>query len=63
MRASPIALEMQHMTATVPLVRAVRPDVPRQLERVIWRALAKDPDARYPTATVLSEALRRAWEG
>jgi serine/threonine-protein kinase len=60
---SPIALAMQHMTATVPSVRAAQPDVPHQLERVLWRALAKDPDARYPTGAALSEALRRAWEG
>ncbi len=40
----------------VPLRRR-RPDLPEALEAVLARALARDPEARYPTAHALREAL------
>jgi len=33
------------------------PELPAELERVILRALARDPSRRYPSATLLGEAL------
>ena len=58
----------QHVRAAIPSVRALRPDVPEQVDRLIARALAKDPAARFPTASVfhgeidalLAEAARTA---
>ena len=35
----------------------VRPDCPRELERIVLRALAQNPDARYPTAAHLAADL------
>jgi len=46
-----------HMKSTPPLLRALRPDVPPDLERLIDRLLAKDPSER-PTATDVRRALR-----
>jgi len=41
-----------------PISRASR-DVPAEFERIVRRCLAKDPSARYPSATALEENLKR----
>ena len=38
--------------------RALRPDTPADLEKVIRRCLEKDPEKRYASTGGLSEALR-----
>ncbi len=43
--------------ARVPSPRTLRPDIPERLERIIFRALAKDPDERYQSAAQLQGAL------
>jgi serine/threonine-protein kinase len=53
----PFAVMMAHSRDPVTPPRAVRPDVPADLERVVLRCLAKRPDDRYPSAKALSEAL------
>lgn len=53
---TPLAITAQHLHASLPSLAAIVPDVPPALARVVERALAKDPAARYPSA----EALRRA---
>jgi serine/threonine protein kinase len=40
-----------------PLVRRARPDVPRQLEAVVYRALRRRPEERYQSMTELGHAL------
>jgi DNA-binding NarL/FixJ family response regulator len=45
-----------HMSAPPPLVSELAPDVPRQFDDVVCRALAKNPDARYATAGDLAKA-------
>ena len=40
-----------------PALRDKRPDVPAALERVIERALAKEPEERWETATAFADAL------
>ncbi len=37
--------------------RALRPEIPEALEAVVLRALAKDPQARWPSAGAMAEAL------
>jgi serine/threonine-protein kinase len=43
--------------AQVPSLRATRPDVSEELERIIARSLAKDPDRRYSSARDLGRDL------
>jgi serine/threonine-protein kinase len=49
-----------HLTAPVPLVTQVDPNVPEDVERVIGKALSKRPEQRYPSADELALALAEA---
>ncbi len=42
---------------------ARRPGIPRSLDQVVMRALARDPDGRYQSAEEMSAALERAMPG
>jgi len=55
----------QHMFEEVPALHEVNPNVvvSPELEMVILRALAKDPDERYSSMEALSEALDAAMQG
>jgi eukaryotic-like serine/threonine-protein kinase len=57
---SPTAEAAAHVTAPIPSVHAENPAVPAAFDPVFQRALAKDPDARYPTAAEFVGELRRA---
>jgi serine/threonine-protein kinase len=46
--------------AAPPPPRALRPELPAELEAVILTALARDPARRHPTAAAMLEALGRA---
>lgn len=48
---------MLHINEPVPSLAAVRPDLPPQLDAVLARAMAKDPQARFPTAGQFVSAL------
>lgn len=48
-------------TKDAPDVRAVEPRVPRELAKVIGRALARDREQRFPSALALRDALLAAW--
>ena len=54
---TPMAIVIKHMTAPMPMPRAVNPAIPEELERVILKATAKAPDDRYQTADELATAL------
>jgi predicted Ser/Thr protein kinase len=43
--------------------RAVRPDVPRELEAICLKCLSKNPAERYPTAAALAADLERFRQG
>lgn len=43
--------------AEVPSIRAQNPDVPDELEQIILRSLARDPDQRYATAADFADDL------
>lgn len=40
--------------------RGIRPDVPRALDRVLARALDRDPERRFPSARSFADALERS---
>jgi hypothetical protein len=52
------ALLMAHLTQQPPDARRLAPDLPSGVAKAIQRAMAKDPEERFETATELSEALR-----
>jgi serine/threonine-protein kinase len=57
---TPIAVAMRHATAPVPPLRYVNPTVPRIVERIVLRALRKEPDERFSDARAVAAAMRRA---
>jgi serine/threonine protein kinase len=54
-------LRFARKAAYVP-VRQLNPRVPRSLERICHKALAADPERRYPTTLELERILRRSLE-
>ena len=48
-----------HVHEPLPDPRALNPDLPPDVTRVLNRATAKNPDERYPTAGAFAQALRR----
>jgi serine/threonine-protein kinase len=54
---SAFAVMMSHARDPVTPPRAVRPDVPADLEEVVLRCLFKRPEDRYPSSEALGEAL------
>jgi eukaryotic-like serine/threonine-protein kinase len=52
-----MATAVARLTSTPEPVRVARPDVPRPLEDVVARSLARDPDYRYQSAQAFKEAL------
>lgn len=49
-----------HLAAPAPSLRARVPNLPRALEEVILTALAKDPQARFPSVEAFAQALRQS---
>lgn len=56
----PLEIAMLHMTEPPPPPRQFRPDLSPALEAVILKALAKEPQDRYPNGLALAEALAQA---
>jgi len=55
--ATAVAIATKHVSAPVPDPRQDRPDLPVPAAALIRRALAKDPSARFPSATAMADAL------
>lgn len=54
-----LELARMHVNQPPPRLREFRPDLHRAIEAVILKALAKKPEARYPTGAALADALER----
>ena len=57
---TPMGVVLKHISDPLPLPRKVAPNVPEAVEKVILRALAKDPAHRFQTAGEMVEALNIA---
>lgn len=60
---TPFTLMYKHLNDTPVPPRAILPSLPEGVDAVILRALAKDPAARYPSASALARAFAAALEG
>ncbi|MCI2956339.1 protein kinase [Agromyces atrinae] len=61
-RSSVEATVRAHLDAPPPVPSVARPGVSRELDRVVVRALLKDPDDRFASATAMRAALAEALE-
>ena len=57
---TPMAVAVKHATAPVPALHHVNASVPPCVERVVMRALRKNPAERFASAPALCAALERA---
>jgi hypothetical protein len=55
---TPMAVLAAHLTAPVPSVRSLKPDVPPRVAKVVEQLLAKEPAARPATAAAFLESVR-----
>ena len=57
---TPLAILMKHVNDPLPLPRKIEPSIPKPLERVVLKALAKRREQRYQSADEMAQALRKA---
>jgi hypothetical protein len=60
MADTPVGIVMQHILNPLPAPHSLNPAIPEAVERVVFKALAKDPDDRFVSAGEMAAALRRA---
>ena len=57
---TPMAVVIKHITEPLPMPRTVNPTIPEEIELVILKALAKDPQDRYQTCGEMAASLQSA---
>ncbi|GIK54676.1 MAG: protein kinase [Chloroflexi bacterium] len=61
---TPLAVVMKHVNEPIPQPVAFNPDIPLDLQNIIIKSLAKNPDDRFQTAAEMAAALRAInWSG
>jgi eukaryotic-like serine/threonine-protein kinase len=60
---TPVEIAMKHLSATPDPPSTHRAEIPRELDKVVMRALAKDPHERYQTAEEFDADLARVARG
>jgi serine/threonine-protein kinase len=60
---TPVEIAMKHLSAAPKPPSKLRPDVPPELDKVVLRALAKNPDERYQSADEMEVDLERVARG
>ncbi len=57
---TPLGVILKHINDPVPLASSLNPELPLPVDQVIAQAMAKDPGARYQTASELADRLAEA---
>jgi hypothetical protein len=57
---TPLAIVLKRMTEPLPLPRTIDPDIPEPVERVVLKALARQPRDRFVSAGEMAKALVQA---
>jgi len=57
---TPLAVVLKHINEPLPMPKLIKPDLPTDLERVILKSLAKDPNDRYQKVGEMLTDLRKA---
>jgi serine/threonine protein kinase len=57
---TPFAIILKHINDPLPLPTEVNPDIPEAAERVILKAMSKNPGDRYQSAGQMAKALRES---
>ncbi|MFN2145500.1 MAG: protein kinase domain-containing protein, partial [Anaerolineales bacterium] len=60
---TPLAVIHKHIYEPVPSPREYRPDLPQEIEQVVMKALAREPEDRYASAHEFLQALAAAVQG
>src|SRR5437763_5936214 len=60
---TPVEIAMKHLSTPPQPPSKLRPDIPRELDLVVLRALAKNPDDRYQSADEMEADLERVARG
>lgn len=57
---TPLAVILKHVSDPLPPPSSIKPDIPEAIEKVVLRALAKQPEDRYATVSEFLSAWKRA---
>ena len=60
---SPVAVALKHVQDLPPRPSSINPQIPPSVERVVMRAMEKDPNRRYQTAKQFGYNLQQAIQG
>src|SRR6266542_3234038 len=63
MAETPLAVALMHIHNPLRPPRQLNPNIPESIERIILRAMAKNPSDRFQTADEMAEALQQALTG
>lgn len=64
---TPLSAALKHLTDPIPPIRSFRPDMPMEVEYILYKAMAKERDARYASASEfaleLEEVVKKYKDG
>jgi serine/threonine-protein kinase len=60
---TPVEIAMKHLSSAAEPPSTTRPEIPRDLDLIVMRSLAKDPDDRYQSAEEMDADLERFARG
>jgi len=58
---TPVGVAMQHVNTPPPAPASLNPEIPKLVENIILKSIAKNPADRFPTGAALETALRH-WD-